>query len=196
MDKFLKFSEILNHLVFTFWQLLTLKGDDRVDISYWTIWKNCDNRSETVHFRLLQSTFSHWRPILYERPSTFEKLKVGTYVNNLRLKADGNVNRIGRSWKMWTDINETGRPFDSKLFVFQIIQLIYDCPILVVWIVQFTFAHEVLHSSVGSRRWNWKFREKAWEKQDTELLLHSSYSFWPLLREKLSKSQPLPLVDS
>ena len=27
---------------------------------------------------------------------------------------------------------------------------------------------------LGSRRWNWKFREKAWEKQDTELLLHST----------------------
>ena len=30
---------------------------------------------------------------------------------------------------------------------------------------------------IGSRRWNWKFREK----QDTEILLHSSLSFWPLL---------------
>ena len=30
---------------------------------------------------------------------------------------------------------------------------------------------------VGSRRLNWKFREN----QDTELLLHSSYSFWPKL---------------
>ena len=38
-----------------------------------------------------------------------------------------------------------------------------------------------LELGLGSRRWNWKFREKAWEKQDTEILLHSSYSFWPWL---------------
>ena len=69
-----------------------------------------------------------------------QKWKVGTYVNDLRLKVDGKLNRIGRSWKMWTNIEETSRSFDLKLFVFQIVQLIYDCPILVVWIVQFTFA--------------------------------------------------------
>ena len=34
---------------------------------------------------------------------------------------------------------------------------------------------------LGSRRWNWKFREKACDKQNPELLLHSSYSFWPKL---------------
>ena len=33
---------------------------------------------------------------------------------------------------------------------------------------------------LGSRWWNWKFREKAWKNQDTELLLHSSYSFLTL----------------
>ena len=32
---------------------------------------------------------------------------------------------------------------------------------------------------VGSRRWNWKFREIFYSKSDPELLLHSSYSFRP-----------------
>ena len=35
----------------------------------------------------------------------------------------------------------------------------------------------IIFESLGSRRWNWKFREK----QDTEHLLHSSYSIWPWL---------------
>ena len=33
---------------------------------------------------------------------------------------------------------------------------------------------------VGSRRWNWKFRERHFWNPNPELLLHSSYSFWPL----------------
>ena len=32
---------------------------------------------------------------------------------------------------------------------------------------------------IGSRRWNWKFREKYFWNPNPELLLHSSYSFWP-----------------
>ena len=32
---------------------------------------------------------------------------------------------------------------------------------------------------LGSRRWNWKFRENFFLKSIPELLLHSSYSFWP-----------------
>ena len=32
---------------------------------------------------------------------------------------------------------------------------------------------------LGSRRWNWKFREKHFWNPNPELLLHSSYSFWP-----------------
>ena len=31
---------------------------------------------------------------------------------------------------------------------------------------------------LGSRRWNWKFREKHFWNPNPELLLHSSYSFW------------------
>ena len=38
---------------------------------------------------------------------------------------------------------------------------------------------QTISATLGSRRGNWKFREKAWEKSDTELLLHSSYSLWP-----------------
>ena len=34
-------------------------------------------------------------------------------------------------------------------------------------------------SLLGSRRWNWKFREKHFLNLNPELLLHSSYSFWP-----------------
>ena len=32
---------------------------------------------------------------------------------------------------------------------------------------------------IGSRRWNWKFQEKHFKDPNPELLLHSSYSFWP-----------------
>ena len=35
--------------------------------------------------------------------------------------------------------------------------------------------------AVGSRRWNWKYREKHFWNPNPELLLHSSYSFWPRL---------------
>ena len=35
-----------------------------------------------------------------------------------------------------------------------------------------------LQLKIGSRRWNWKFR-KFFLNPDTELLLYSSYSFWP-----------------
>ena len=34
---------------------------------------------------------------------------------------------------------------------------------------------------LGSRRWNWKCREKHFWNPKPELLLHSSYSFWPKL---------------
>ena len=34
-------------------------------------------------------------------------------------------------------------------------------------------------SDLGSRRWNWKFREKHFWNPNPEFLLHSSYSFWP-----------------
>ena len=37
------------------------------------------------------------------------------------------------------------------------------------------------HVKLGSRRWNWKFREKHFWNPNPELLLHSSYSFWPRL---------------
>ena len=33
--------------------------------------------------------------------------------------------------------------------------------------------------AIGSRRWNWKFREKHFWNPNPELLLHSSYSLWP-----------------
>ena len=33
--------------------------------------------------------------------------------------------------------------------------------------------------TLGSRRWNWKFRENFFLKSNPELLSHSSYSFWP-----------------
>ena len=32
---------------------------------------------------------------------------------------------------------------------------------------------------IGSRRWNWKFRENHFWNPNPELLLHSSYSSWP-----------------
>ena len=35
--------------------------------------------------------------------------------------------------------------------------------------------------ALGSRRWNWKFRKKHFRNPNPELLLHSSYSFWPWL---------------
>ena len=34
-------------------------------------------------------------------------------------------------------------------------------------------------SGLGSRPWNWKFQEKHFKDPNPELLLHSSYSFWP-----------------
>ena len=34
-------------------------------------------------------------------------------------------------------------------------------------------------SGIGSRRWNWKFRERYFLNPKPELLLHSSYIFWP-----------------
>ena len=39
----------------------------------------------------------------------------------------------------------------------------------------------LLRSEIGSRRRNWKFREKHFWNPNSELLLHSSYSFWPEL---------------
>ena len=47
------------------------------------------------------------------------------------------------------------------------------------WLRLWSISVKLYLGDVGSRRWNWKFREKAWEKQDPELLLHSSYSFRP-----------------
>ena len=58
---------------------------------------------------------------------------------------------------------------------------------------------------IGSRRWNWKFREKHFLNPKPELLLHSRYSFWlktlftffTFFRGSvLDKSQSLPQVDS
>ena len=52
---------------------------------------------------------------------------------------------------------------------------------------------------IGSRRWNWKFREKHFWNPNPELLLHSSYSFWSYLSTSSSgwdSACPLPLVDS
>ena len=47
---------------------------------------------------------------------------------------------------------------------------------------------------LGSRRWNWKFREKHFWNPNSELLLHSSYSFWPWLSTSGSwdLASPLP----
>ena len=39
----------------------------------------------------------------------------------------------------------------------------------------------VLGPVLGSRWWNWKFREKHFWNPNPELLLHSSYGFWPYL---------------
>ena len=36
-----------------------------------------------------------------------------------------------------------------------------------------------IHRALGSRRWNWKFREKHFWNPNLELLLHSTYSCWP-----------------
>ena len=43
--------------------------------------------------------------------------------------------------------------------------------------------------TLGSWRWNWKFREKYFWNPDDELLLHSSYSFWPYQWQRLGLSK-------
>ena len=58
-------------------------------------------------------------------------------------------------------------------------KLHYDGCILLLTFYCVTEA--IVGVTLGSRRWNWKLRDKAWENQDPELLLHSSYSFWPWL---------------
>ena len=53
------------------------------------------------------------------------------------------------------------------------------------WMINFTIVHSkgiissFFEPMIGSRRWNWKFREKHFWNPNPELLLHSSYSFWP-----------------
>ena len=47
---------------------------------------------------------------------------------------------------------------------------------------------------VGSRRWNWKFRENIFLKSDPELLSFLFFTFFHGCG--VAKSQPLPLVDS
>ena len=82
----------------------------------------------------------------------------------------------------------------------------------ITWL--FSYFERCHPTKIGSWRWNWQFRENFFFKSDPELLLHSSYSFWPWQvrnHEKmwktsflfftffhdcgLVKSQPLPLVD-
>ena len=48
-----------------------------------------------------------------------------------------------------------------------------------VWVIRFSTGSHWDIWKLGSRRWNWKFQEKYFWNPNPELLLHSSYIFWP-----------------
>ena len=52
---------------------------------------------------------------------------------------------------------------------------------IILWILSYHLYHinyMISIAPIGSRRWNWKFREKHFWNPNPELMLHSSYSFW------------------